>query len=171
MFNPAGDLLGVVGLDIDGGGIRDWILDLQVIEDQGYAYLLAPGGLGQVAFHKDLKDYEIFQDILDLEEGFGDNEEEKAAFEALVAEMSEQCRGTEEYEMGGEKWILAWKHETVSGEGASGSDDDCGAGGFIAVVTVGEDVLLEVSGERNRLPLCIHVMQCGRTPVLGLRRG
>lgn len=148
VLNPAGDLLGVVGLDIDGEGIRTWISDLTVIDGQGYGYLLAPGGLGQVAIHKDLQSFEEFQDVFDLEDGFGDNEEEKAEFETLVAEMSAECRGTAEYDMGGEKWILAWKHETVSGTGASGSDN-CGEGGFIAVVTVGEDVLLEVREGKN----------------------
>lgn len=150
---PAGELLGVVGLDIDSEGLRAWISDLTVIEDQGYAYLLAPGGEGEMAFHKDLKELDADQDVFTLEE-------DTPAFRELVAEMSTECRGTEEYEMDGARWILAWKHETASGAGASGSDE-CGEGGFIAVVTVGEDVLLEVRARvaysaRENKSRCIH---------------
>ncbi|CAN0567891.1 unnamed protein product, partial [Ectocarpus sp. 12 AP-2014] len=49
--------------------------------------------------------------------------------------------------MDGSTWILAWKHETVSGAGASTASDNCGDGGFIAVVTVSESVLLEAFSE------------------------
>eukprot|EP00752_Nemacystus_decipiens_P005758 g5207.t1 len=145
VFNAAGTVLGVVGLDMDFDPIEASIKDLTVTGDEGYAYLLAPGGKGQVAVHRNLKEYSEEQYIVDLEEGFGDNEEEKEAFEALVVEMSESCDGAREYEMGGETWILAWEHEAVSGAASveSGSGD-CGAGGYIVVVTVGEDVLLEV---------------------------
>lgn len=157
VFNPAGALLGVVGLDIDiESSIEASIHDLTVTDGEGYAYLLAPGDEGYVAVHRELKGASGEQFIVDLEERFGDDEEEVAAFEALVAEMSESCDGAEEYEMGGETWILAWKHETVSGAaGASGSGDECGAGGYIAVVTVGEDVLLEVRSAKKSVPLLL----------------
>ena len=141
VFNPAGATLGVAGLDMDFGDIEASIKELTVTADDGYAYLLAPGGEGQVAVHRALKNFSGPQNIVDLEERFGDNDEEIAAFDALVTEMNESCDGVEEYEMGGETWILAWKHETVSGAAASGSDE---CGGYIAVVTVGENVLLEV---------------------------
>ena len=141
VFNPAGALLGVVGLDLDIESIEASIKELTVTDDDGYAYLLAPGDEGYVAVHRNLKGLSGEQGIFELEERFGDNEEEIAAFDALVTEMNESCDGVEEYEMGGETWILAWKHETVSGAAASGSDE---CGGYIAVVTVGENVLLEV---------------------------
>lgn len=144
VFNPAGTILGVVGLDMDFTDFDASIKDLTVTSNEGYAYLLAPGGEGQVAVHRNLKDYSGNQYIFELEERFGDNEEEKAAFEVLVAAMSGSCEGAEEYDMGGEKWILAWRHETITGAGVSESDD-CGEGGFIVVVTVSEAALLDVS--------------------------
>ena len=84
--------------------------------------------------------------ILDLEFG-GDadeNGEEESQFLGLVNEISTTCSGSVEYSRDGSTWILAWKHETVSGAGASTASDNCGDGGFIAVVTVSESVLLEV---------------------------
>lgn len=146
VLDPAGGaILGVVGLDVDFGDIEISINDLTVTDDQGYAYLLAPGGEGQVAVHGELKQLNGQQYIVDLEEGFEASEEEKEAFEVLVTTMSGVCAGAEEYEKGGATWILAWAHETVSGFSASGSDG-CGEdGGFIVVVTVSEAALLEVS--------------------------
>lgn len=149
VFNPAGDILGVVGLDIDATDIEASIKDLTVTGGEGYAYLLAPGGEGEVAVHQDLKYLGGTQFIVDLEERFEDNEEEKAAFETLVETMSMACEGAGEYEMGGATWILAWKHETVSGAGAS-ETNDCGEGGFIVVVTVSEAALLDVSKALGR---------------------
>ena len=141
--------MGVVGLDIDFESIEASIKELTVTDEEGYAYLLAPGDEGYVAVHRNLEHIRGKQDIFELEERFGDNEEEIAAFRALIAEMSESCDGARDYEMGGETWILAWKHETVSGASASGGDEcgagETGAGGYIVVVTVGENVLLEVS--------------------------
>lgn len=152
MFNSTdGTTLGVVGLDIDSGVIESSIKSLAVIGDEGYAYLLAPGGEGQVAVHRNLLDYGREQFISELEEGFdSSSEEEKGAFDALVARMSSgaECEGSAEYGMGGGTWILAWKHETVSGAGTLGSDD-CGDGGFVAVVTVSEAILLEVRCARG----------------------
>ena len=141
VFNPTGDThLGVVGLDINFEGTKDWIADLTVVGNEGYAYLLAPGDEGQMAIHEKMDNYDEDVTVYDLETELGDGEEEEA-FKALVTQMSEECEGAEEYDMGGAKWILAWKHETVS---MSGDGTDCGSGGFIAVVTVAEDGLLEV---------------------------
>ncbi|CAM9793855.1 unnamed protein product [Ectocarpus sp. 4 AP-2014] len=145
VFNSADAVLGVVGLDVDTGHIESSIKGFTVIDDDGYAYLLAPGGDGQVAVHRDLLDYGGANYILDLE--FGDdadeNGEEESQFLDLVTEISTACSGSAEYSRVGSTWILAWKHETVSGAGASTASDNCGNGGFIAVVTVSESVLLE----------------------------
>lgn len=125
-----GTILGVVGLDIDTEVIESFVKDLTVIGDEGYAYVLAPGGEGQVAFNQYLLDY---------------SEEEEGAFKALIAGISNgtECEGLANYSMNGDTWILAWKHENVSGAGTSGSDD-CGDGSFIAVVTVSKAVLSKV---------------------------
>ncbi|CAB1113047.1 unnamed protein product [Ectocarpus sp. CCAP 1310/34] len=149
VFNLAGTVAGVVGLDINTTNIESSIKDLKVIDDDGYAYLLAPGGDGQVAVHRDLLGYGGVTYILDLE--FGDDAdesgEEESQFLDLVTEISATCSGSAEYSRDGSTWILAWKHETVSGAGASTASDDCGDGGFIAVVTVSESVLLETFSE------------------------
>ncbi|CAM9133762.1 unnamed protein product [Ectocarpus sp. 6 AP-2014] len=149
VFNSAGTVAAVVGLDVDAGDIESSIKDLTVIDDDGYAYLLAPGGDGQVAVHRDLLDYGGVNYILDLEFGDGadENGEEESQFLDLVTEISAACSGSAEYSRDGSTWILAWKHETVSGAGASTASDSCGDGGFIAVVTVSESVLLEVFSE------------------------
>ncbi|CAN0297621.1 unnamed protein product, partial [Ectocarpus sp. 8 AP-2014] len=149
VFNSAGTVAAVVGLDVDAGDIESSIKDLTVIDDDGYAYLLAPGGDGQVAVHRDLLNYGGVNYILDLE--FGDdadeNGEEESQFLDSVTEISAVCSGSAEYPKDGSTWILAWKHETVSGAGASTASDNCGDGGFIAVVTVSESVLLEAFSE------------------------
>ncbi|CAM9131295.1 unnamed protein product [Ectocarpus fasciculatus] len=149
VFNSVGTVAGVVGLDIKTTNIESSIKNLTVIDDDGYAYLLAPGGDGQVAVHRDLLDYGGVNYILILE--FGDdadeNGEEESEFLNLVAEISTACSGSAEYSRDGSTWILAWKHETVSGADASTAGDDCGDGGFIAVVTVSESVLLEAFSE------------------------
>ncbi|CAM9376272.1 unnamed protein product, partial [Ectocarpus sp. 8 AP-2014] len=149
VFNSAGTVAAVVGLDVDAGDIESSIKDLTVINDDGYAYLLAPGGDGQVAVHRDLLDYGGANYILDLEFGDGadENGEEESQFLDLVTEISAVCSGSAEYSRDGSTWILAWKHETVSGAGASTASDSCGDGGFIAVVTVSESVLLEAFSE------------------------
>lgn len=144
VFNPTCALLGVVAVDMDFQGIEASITELTVTDEEGYAYLLASGGEGEVAAHRNMKKLDDTQYIFDLEKLYGDNEEEKEAFRVLVTSMSDSCEGAEEYEMGGETWILAWKHETNSGAGASESED-CGEGGFIVVVTVSEAALLDVS--------------------------
>ncbi|CAM9481056.1 unnamed protein product [Pylaiella littoralis] len=128
-----GTILGVVGLDIDTEVIESFVKDLTVIGDEGYAYVLAPGGEGQVAFNQYLLDY---------------SEEEEGAFKALIAGISNgtECEGLANYSMNGDTWILAWKHENVSGAGTSGSDD-CGDGSFIAVVTVSKAVLSKAFSE------------------------
>ncbi|CAN0240948.1 unnamed protein product [Ectocarpus sp. 4 AP-2014] len=147
VFNSAGTVAAVVGLDVDAGDIESSIKDLKVIDDDGYAYLLAPGGDGQVAVHRDLLNYGGVNYILDLE--FGDdvdeNGEEGSQFLDLVTEISVTCSGSAEYSRDGSTGILAWQHETVSGAGASTASESCGDGGFIAVVTVSESVLLETS--------------------------
>ncbi|CAM9131372.1 unnamed protein product [Ectocarpus fasciculatus] len=149
VFDSVDTVAGVVGLDINTTNIESSIKNLTVIDDDGYAYLLAPGGDGQVAVHRDLLDYGGVNYILDLE--FGDdadeNGEEESQFLDLVTEISTACSGSAEYSRDGSTWILAWKHETVSGDGASTAGDDCGDGGFIAVVTVSESVLLEAFSE------------------------
>lgn len=172
VYNPTGDtLLGVVGLDIDFEGTKDWIVNLRVIGDDGYAYLLAPGGdaegEGQMAIHKNMDDYDEDITVYDLETGLGDGEEEDA-FRTLVARMEKECDGAEEYDMGGAKWILAWSHETVS---MSGDGTDCGSGGFIAVVTVAEDVLLEVGLESNGIRVGYILCRRYLGAVRSVRRG
>ena len=132
-------LLGVVGIDMDFTEIDDSINDLTVVGDEGYAYLLAPGGEGEVAVHKDLLKDGGKQYITDLESGV-DAEE----FGAIAMMMSENCDGFETYSKDGSTWLLSWRHETASGSNADGIEI-CGDGGFIAVVTVDEATLLEVS--------------------------
>lgn len=131
-------LLGVVGLDMDFTDVESSINGLKVIGHDGYAYLLAPGGTGEVAVHYNLGAYDGTQYIIDLESGVDDKE-----FGDLVARMSDECTGSEKYSKDGGTWVLSWKHETVSGSGAYDSDG-CGDNGFIAVVTVSESVLLKV---------------------------
>ena len=149
VLNPTGDiLLGVVGIDINFEGAKDWIVNTRVIDNEGYAYLLAPKGEvegeGQMAIHRNIDNYDEDEPVTasltvyDLETKLRDGEEE-GAFRTLVATMEKECQGYGEYDMGGAKWILAWEHEKVT---TASSGDDCG--GFIAVVTVAEDVLLEV---------------------------
>lgn len=133
-------LMGVVGLDMDFTDIEASIDDLTIIgDDEGYAYLLAPGGEGEVSVHPKLNYSGGIQLIIDLEEGVDEEE-----FGDIVTKMSEECSGVETYSKHDDTWILSWKHETVSGGGSYGSDN-CGDGGFIAVVTVKESALLKVS--------------------------
>ena len=132
-------LLGVVGMDVDLSGIENSIKDLDVIGDEGYAYLLAPGGRGEVVVHKDLQTLDDAQFITELETGV-DAEE----FGAIVTKMSEECAGFETYSRDGSTWMLAWRHETVSNSG-TGESDVCSSEGFTTVVAVSEAVLLEVS--------------------------
>ena len=132
-------LLGVVGMDVDLSDIENSIKELDLIGDEGYAYLLAPGGGGEVAVHKDLQTLDGTQLITELETGV-DAEE----FSAVVTKMTQECSGFETYSRDGSTWMMAWSHETVSNSGA-GESDVCSSGGFIAVVTVSEAVLLEVS--------------------------
>ena len=131
-------LLGVVGIDMDFTEIDDSIKDLRVIDDEGYAYLLAPGGEGEVAVHNDLQADEGTKNIMELESGV-DTEE----FDAIVTLMSDACTGFETYSRDGSTWMLSWSHETTSVSTGDGTDV-CGDGGFIAVVTVDEATLLEV---------------------------
>ena len=131
-------MLGVVGMDVDLSDIENSIKDLNLIGDEGHAYLLAPGGGGEVAVHNDLQTLDGTQYITELESGV-DAEE----FGAIVTKMSEECAGFESYSRDGSIWLLAWKHETTTSSG-TGASDACSNGGFIAVVAVSEDVLLEV---------------------------
>lgn len=133
-------LMGVVGLDMNFTDIEASIDDLTIIDDDdGYAYLLAPGGEGEVAVHFKLDYSGGTQFIVDLEEGVDEDE-----FGDIVVKMSEECTGVETYSKNDDTWILSWKHETVSGADSYESDS-CGDGGFIAVVTVKESALLKVS--------------------------
>ena len=133
-------LMGVVGIDMDFTDIEASIDDLSIMgRKDSYAYLLAPGGDGEVAVHYGLKYAGGTQLIVDLENGVS-----KEEFGSIISRMSEECTGGERYQKGGDTWILSWKHETVSGAGSYGADH-CGAGGFIAVVTVRESALLKVS--------------------------
>lgn len=136
-------ILGVVAIDMDFTDIENSIINMNVIGDSGYAYLLAPGEDGEVAVHRDLLAGDDKQYIVDLEKGV-----DKIEFGNIVTKMSEECSGSEEYSKGGENWLLSWKHETVSSIGTD-EDDDCGNGGFIAVTTVDHSALLEVSRWRN----------------------
>eukprot|EP00903_Cladosiphon_okamuranus_P013851 g12888.t1 len=52
VFNPAGALLVMVGLDMDFEDIEASITELSVTDEEGYAYLLPPGGEGEVAAHR-----------------------------------------------------------------------------------------------------------------------
>ncbi|CAN0322734.1 unnamed protein product, partial [Laminaria digitata] len=131
-------LLGVVGMDVDLSDIENSIKDLDLIGDEGYAYLLAPGGEGEVAVHKDLQTLDGTQYITELESGV-DAEE----FGAIVTLMSEECEGFETYSRDGSTWMLAWRHDSATGSGAGESGVICSSGGFIAVVAVSESVLLE----------------------------
>lgn len=131
-------LLGVVGIDMDFTDIDNSIKDLRVIDSEGYAYLLAPGGEGEVATHKDLQAGGGTQFITELESGV-DAEE----FGAIVRLMSESCTGFETYSRDGDIWMLSWSHETTSVSNVDGTNA-CGDGGFIAAVTVNEATLLEV---------------------------
>lgn len=144
VFNPSGNLLGVVGLDVNSSDIESTIKHLTIIDGEGYAYLLAPGGEGQVAVHNSLEDYGQEQYVYDLESV------DVEAFEPILTEMNEKCSGSDDYQMHGETWLLAWNHETVSSSSTvaaatSGTDADEVCDGFIVVVTVRESALLEVS--------------------------
>lgn len=129
-------LLGVVGLDVDLSTVRSPIIDLRVVGENGYAYMLAPGGKGEVAAHSDLKKYGGEQYIINLEAGV-DNEE----FREVISNVSDTCAGGTTYQKDGETWILSWEHEGVSG--FSANNETC-AEGFIVVVTVSEAALLKV---------------------------
>lgn len=142
VFNPAGNVLGVVGLDVMSSEIESTIKDLTIIDGEGYAYLLAPGGKGVAAVHHSLDDADDAQNVTALE----DMDQE----ELILADMKEFCNGTNSYTRDGEEWLLAWNHETVSrsltvAAATSGTDDDNVCDGFIVVVTVSKMALWEVS--------------------------
>lgn len=133
--------LGVVGIDLDFSDIEQSINGLKVVDDEGYAFLLAPGGTGEVVVHKDLSTVEedaVY--ITELESGV-DREE----FNLIVAMMDRDCSGNATYSKNEATWILAWKHETASSSGEADGSGVCGSGGYVTVVTVSKDALLEVS--------------------------
>lgn len=140
--NTASTPMGVVGIDVDFRDIKDSLNSLTVIgsdhdiEENGYAYLLAPGLKGKVAVHRDLDSYGDEQFITDLEKGI-DNDE----FDYILSQISTECNGSVSYSKNGERWILAWEHETISVSAKIG-DDDCD--GFTVVVTVSEFALVQV---------------------------
>lgn len=120
---------------MDFSTIRESIMSFRVFGEKGYAYVLAPNSGGDVTVHRDLVD-EVGdgQNILSVEKGV-DGEE----FGGLVDDMYANCRGWRRYKKNGkDSWILAWDHEN-----ATSSTYEC-EGGFIVVLTVEEDVLLEV---------------------------
>ncbi|CAM9752851.1 unnamed protein product, partial [Hapterophycus canaliculatus] len=140
VFDSSGAVtLGVVGLDIFTEAIEISIQDLRVIGDEGYAYVLAPGGDGQVAFHEKLPSDET--DIFQVEDGVDEDE-----FRGILGMMSDDCAGSASYSNFGENWLLSWSHETAS---TGSSPSSCVADGFIVVVTVSEAALLNV---RARAP-------------------
>ncbi|CBJ25694.1 ATP-binding region, ATPase-like [Ectocarpus siliculosus] len=139
-------LLGVVGIDMNFSVIRESVLSLRIVEEDGYAYILTPTGDG-VVVHPDLELDDV-QNILELEDGVDEDE-----FSALVTRMTENCDGTASYQKNGGTWLLSWEHETISGSGTGNSSSDggvlsvCSTGGFIIVVTVSEAALLGVFSE------------------------
>lgn len=134
-------LLGVVGIDVDLSDIEESIVDLTVIGDDsendknGYAYLLAPGGTGEVIVHRDLNSSEDGQLITDLEEGV-----DESVFSGIVSLISRECNGSTNYFKNDEMWLLAWEHEDASVTDV----EDGGCKGYTVVVTVSEWALLEV---------------------------
>ncbi|CAN0020957.1 unnamed protein product [Scytosiphon promiscuus] len=137
VFDLAGtQVLGVVGVDIITEGIESSVEDVRVIGDEGYAYVLAPGGQGQVAIHADLAGNQEV-DIFDLETDVDEEE-----FRDILDLMNSECEGSASYSRGdGEVWLLSWSHETASTGSSSAS---CVPDGFVVVVTVSESALLEV---------------------------
>lgn len=149
-------LLGVVGLDIDLSLVGIPIESLHVIGENGYAYILAPGGMGEVAAHPGLNTFGSEQYISNLEAGVDDEE-----FEEIISNVSAACTGGATYQKDGETWILSWEHEGVSG--LSTVNETC-AEGFIVVVTVSEAALLEVGVSLfTRFEPVVHV--CWVLPV------
>ena len=132
-------LLGVVGMDVDFTDIEQSINDLKVVDDEGYAFLLAPGA-EEVAVHKDLPKRGEPVRLTDLE-----SEVDPEEMNLIVAAMKRDCSGTATYSKNEATWILAWNRETVSAPGVTDGSGICGYRGFVAVVTVSKDALLEVS--------------------------
>ena len=133
--------LGVVGIDLDFSDIEQSINDLKVVDDEGYAFLLAPGGTGEVLVHRGLSTLEeeaVY--ITDLEP-----EVDREEFNLIVATMNRDCSGSATYSKNEATWILAWNHETASSSGGADGSGVCGSGGYITVVAVSKDALLEVS--------------------------
>lgn len=134
-------LMGVVGIDVDLSDIQESIVSLTIIDDDsnndenGYAYLLAPGGTGEVIVHRDLDLNEDEQFIIDLEEGVDEDE-----FDNIVSQISMKCDGSGTYLKNGKMWLLAWEHEAAS----VADVEDGGCDGYAIVVTVSESALLEV---------------------------
>lgn len=134
VYDTNWELLGVVGITMNFSAIEDSILGFRVVQDEGYAYVLAPNSDGGVAVHRNMDHLGDPQNILSLETDVNHTE-----FGALVDKMNTQCSGSDSYMKNGEVvWLLSWKREN-----ASNSTDGC-EGGFIVVVTVQEDVLLKV---------------------------
>ena len=133
-------VMGVVALDLDFSDIEHSIKDLTVVNDEGYAYLLAPGGGGDVVVHKDLGRNDDTEEIIALELGLDPDE-----FALIVERMNADCSGNATYSRNESTWILAWSHETASDSGTVDGNGVCGNGGYITVVTVSKDALLEVS--------------------------
>ncbi|CAM9127088.1 unnamed protein product [Scytosiphon promiscuus] len=134
--------LGVVGIDMNFTVIDQSIVSLRVVDEEGYAYLLAPTGV--VAAHPDLDPADT-PSILDLEPGVDERE-----FSSLLARMIEECGGTASYQKNGNPWLISWKHETASASfdtGVSSDGASVGCPGFIVVVTVSEATLLGVFSE------------------------
>ena len=134
--------MGVVGIDVDFKDIKGSINNLTVIgndhdiDENGYAYLLAPGEKGEVVVHRDLDSHGDDQLITDLEKGI-----DKDAFDYILSQISTECNGSVNDTKNSESWLLAWEHESISVSATIG-DGDCD--GFTVVVTVSEFALLQV---------------------------
>lgn len=131
-------LLGVIGADTNFISIEASIKGLRVVGEEGYAYLLTATG-GNVAVHPKLNAYDGIRNISDLEEGVDEDE-----FADVVGLMTRQCKGSANYQKGGDTWLISWEHERASGSGY-GTVPDCPKAGFIVAVTVNEAALLRVS--------------------------
>lgn len=133
-----GSLLGVAAIDIDISDIESSVLDLRVLDDEGYAYLLARGDEGYVTVHSDLDHSGNETTIVDLEVGLDEED-----FGGLLTNITDNCSGSDTYTKDGDTWFLSWEHETATSLSEEEGGLGC-AGGFVAVVTVAEDSLLEV---------------------------
>ncbi|CAN0020887.1 unnamed protein product [Scytosiphon promiscuus] len=158
VFDSSLRMMGVIGLDIEPAGLNSSFTDLQVIGNEGYAYLLAPadgeGEERQVAFHKDLLVTQNRSSIYEL-----DADLDKDEFGSILDAMDVECEGSRFYSRDdGKRWLLAWSHVDVGSLSSSASPPSsssslatsCSADDFIAVVTVSEEKILEASSNTEK---------------------